>query len=220
MCGRYTLASDADEVVEAFDVPPLAFDYHARYNIAPGQDAPVVAADRGGRRMGLMFWGLVPSWSDDPARGFINARGESVHRTPSFRDAFRRRRCLVPADGFYEWRKEGRGRIPFHFRPAAGGVIAFAGIWERWARPGSPTRYGFAILTTAASDDVAAVHDRMPVVVGPADHAMWLDGHAPLERLRGLVVPAPPGSFVARRVSTRVNSPALDDPSLLDEVER
>lgn len=217
MCGRYTLTSDADEVAEAFDVPPLTFEYRPRYNVAPGQDAPVVATDRGGRRMGLMRWGLAPSWADEPGKGFINARGEAAHRTPSFRDAFRRRRCLVPADGFYEWRRRGRSRTPFHFRPAAGGLISFAGLWERWTRPGHETRYGFAILTTAASEDVTPVHDRMPVVVAPGDRAAWLDPHTPVATLRALVAPAPAGSFNARAVSARVNSPAVDDPSLLED---
>lgn len=218
MCGRYTLASSAEEVVEAFDVPPLAFDYHPRYNIAPGQDAPVLARDRGGRRMGLLRWGLVPSWSDEAGAGFINARGESVATTPSFRDAFRRRRCLVPADGFYEWRRDGRVRTPFHFHPAARAPISFAGIWERWTRSGRETRYGFAILTVAASDDVAPIHDRMPVVIEPPDRLDWLDPATPADRLRAMLVPAPAGSFTARRVSPRVNSPSVDDATLLETV--
>lgn len=218
MCGRYTLTSDADEVLEAFDVPPLAFDYRPRYNVAPGQDAPVVAQDRGGRRMGLMRWGLVPAWADDPSTGFINARAESVTRTPSFRDAFRRRRCLIPSDGFYEWRRDGRTKVPFHFRPEAG-LVSFAGIWERWSRPGRETRYGFAILTVAANEDVAPVHHRMPLVVTPGERAVWLDSATPADVLEALAVPSPPGSFTARRVSTRVNAPTADDPSLLEEVD-
>jgi putative SOS response-associated peptidase YedK len=219
VCGRYTLTSDADEVVEVFDLPPLAFEYRPRYNIAPGQDAPVVARDRGGRRMGLMRWGLVPAWADEGAGGFINARSESVARTPSFRDAFRRRRCLVPADGFYEWRRDAHGRTPFHYRPAAGGLVSFAGIWERWARPGQGVRYGFAILTTAASGDVSPVHDRMPVVVAPDHREAWLDVSTPAEVLRTVLTPTPEGTFTARRVSTRVNSPAVDDATLLEAAE-
>jgi putative SOS response-associated peptidase YedK len=218
MCGRYTLASSADEVVEAFDVPPLTFEHRPRYNIAPGQDAPVVARDRRGRRVGLLRWGLVPSWADRAGAGFINARGESVGRTPSFRDAFAHRRCLVPADGFYEWRREGAAKLPFHFRPAAGGLVSFAGIWEQWVRPGQEPRYGFAILTVGASADVADVHHRMPVVVAPEDRPLWLDGHATLDGVQGLVVAAPPGTFVGRRVSVRVNSAAVDDPSLVEAV--
>ncbi|MCG6989192.1 MAG: SOS response-associated peptidase [Gemmatimonadetes bacterium] len=219
MCGRYTLTSDADEVVEVFDVPPLAFAYRPRYNIAPGQEAPVVARDRGGRRMGLMRWGLVPAWADEESGGFINARSESVARTPSFRDAFRRRRCLVPADGFYEWRRDAHARTPFHYRPTAGGLLSFAGIWERWKRPGQEVRYGFAILTTAANGDVAPVHHRMPVVVAPDRREAWLDAGTPAEVLRTLLVPAPDGSFAARRVSTRVNSPEVDDATLLEAAE-
>lgn len=219
MCGRYTLASNADEVVEAFDVPPLTFDHHPRYNITPGQDAPVCARDGRGRRVGLLRWGLVPGWSDTPSQSFINARGESVATTASFRDAFRNRRCLVPADGFYEWRREGRGRVPFYFRPSHGGLVSLAGIWERWERPGHEPHFGFAIVTVDANSEVAAIHHRMPAVIAAADRLAWLDPHTPPERLRGMVGTAPPGTFTAWRVSTRVNSLGADDAGLVEPVE-
>jgi putative SOS response-associated peptidase YedK len=219
VCGRYTLTSDADEVVESFDVPPLSFDHHPRYNIAPGQEAPVCARDSRGRRIGLMRWGLVPARADEPRGGFINARGETVGRTPSFRDAFLRRRCLVPADGFYEWHRSAGGKVPYYFRPASGPLVAFAGIWERWARPGREPRFGFAILTTEANEDVAAIHDRMPVVIPPGKRLVWLDPDAPPDQVAALIRTAPSGSFVPRRVSTRVNSAHVDDPTLLEAVD-
>lgn len=218
MCGRYTLAANADELVEAFDVPPPAFDLPSRYNIAPGQDVPVVAEDRHGRRMGLLTWGLVPGWTDEPGRGIINARSESVADKPSFREAFERRRCLVPADGFYEWKKGGGAKIPYWIHPRDGGVISFAGIWERWSRPGAEPRHTFAILTTDASEDVAPIHDRMPVVVGPADRERWLDRSADPRELLDLLRPPPAGTLVSHAVSKRVNRPAEDDAGLIEAV--
>ena len=215
MCGRYTLAAHADELVETFGVPPPEFDFGPRYNIAPSQQAPVVAEDRRGRRIGLLTWGLVPGWADEPGSGIINARAESVADKPSFRDAFERRRCLVPADGFYEWRKEGSAKIPYWIHPRGGGLLSFAGIWERWIRPGAEPRHTFAILTTDASEDVAPIHDRMPVLILASDRDRWLDRSADPRALLGLLRPAPSGSLACREVSTRVNRPADDDPGLI-----
>lgn len=218
MCGRYALAAESTELLEAFDVPPPDFEVVPRYNIAPGQQAPIVAEDRHGRRMGLLTWGLVPGWREEPGRGLINARSESVLEKPSFREAFERRRCLVPASGFYEWKKEAGGKRPFWIYPTGGGVISFAGIWERWSRPGADARHAFAILTTAASGDVAQVHDRMPVTIRAADQDAWLsrwDGLAAAALLGSQPAPA----YVCRPVSTRVNRLQEDDPGLLDHVD-
>jgi putative SOS response-associated peptidase YedK len=216
MCGRYTLAAGSEELVEAFDVPPLSFAWLPRYNIAPGQAVPVVAADRRGRRVGLLTWGLVPGWVDEPGTGLVNARSESVMEKPSFREAFERRRCLVPADGFYEWRREGSERIPHWFFPRDGALLSFAGVWERWSRPGLEPRHAFAILTTGASEDVAPVHDRMPVIIHSDDRVRWLDRSAPARNLTPLLRPASTGSLECRVVSARVNRVAEDEPSLLD----
>jgi putative SOS response-associated peptidase YedK len=220
VCGRYTLAAHATELVEAFDVPLPDFELTPRYNIAPGQDAPVVAQDRHGRRIGKLTWGLVPGWQDEPRKPLINARCESVLTRPSFREAFERRRCLVPADGFYEWKREGKAKLPFWIHPAEGGLISFAGIWERWSRPDAGPRHTFAILTMAASAEVAAIHDRMPVVITAADRDAWLDretdGEAALALLHGGAVPR----FVCRPVSARVNRPQEDDAGLIEPVER
>jgi len=222
MCGRYTLGVEADEVVETFDVPPPTFPWRTRYNIAPTHEAPVVAEDERGRRIGLMRFGLVPAWADDPARHFINARAESVAAKPAFRSAFRSRRCLVPADGFYEWRREGAqagGKQPYWFHPASGGLLSFAGIWERWARSGREPWYGFAILTTDAGPDVRDVHERMPVIVPPERRADWLAADDPVALLRSLMEP-PPAGFLARHpVARRVNRPDEDDPGLIEPVD-
>lgn len=218
MCGRYALGASEEELLEAFDVPGLTFEHHPRYNIAPGQLAPVVAEDDRGRRMGLLEWGFLPAWKDEPTGAFINARAESVARKASFREAFARRRCLVPADGFYEWKAREGKKIPHWIHPPAGGVISFAGIWEPWTRPGAEPRHTFAILTTDANAEVAPIHDRMPVVVAPEDRDRWLDRSTPARRLRELLGPAEDCSFDVREVSTRVNRPDDDDPGLIEPV--
>lgn len=218
MCGRYTLAAGADELVEAFDVPAPTFDLEPRYNIAPSQDAPVVAEDRRGRRIGLLRWGLVPGWAEEPGPGIVNARSESVRDKPSFREAFERRRCLVPADGFYEWRRRGRGKVPYWIHPRGGGVMSLAGVWERWSRLGAEPRHTFAILTTDASDDVAAIHDRMPVVVDAMHRDLWLDRGSDPDQLLDLLRAPPAGTLASHPVGTRVNRAVEDDPGLIEPV--
>jgi putative SOS response-associated peptidase YedK len=216
MCGRYTLAAGSEDLVEAFEVPPLTFDWNPRYNIAPGQAAPVVATDRRGRRIGLLTWGLVPGLVEQPGAGMVNARSESVLAKPSFREAFERRRCLVPADGFYEWKREGATKVPYRIFPSAGGLLSFAGIWETWSRPGLEPRHTFAILTTEANEDVDPLHDRMPAIVGSADRERWLDRSADPRSLQALLRPAPAGSLASHAVSTRVNRPSEDDAGLIE----
>jgi putative SOS response-associated peptidase YedK len=222
VCGRYTLASNADELVEAFDVRPPTFDLVHRYNIAPSQPCPIVAADRHGRRIGLLTWGLVPGWRDEPGEGMINARIESVSKKASFSEALGRRRCLVPADGFYEWKREGRAagakKTPYWIHPVGGGVISFAGIWERWSRPGEESRHTFAILTTEANADVAPLHDRMPVIVAAEHRGAWLDRGLDIESALALVRDQPLGELTSHPVSTRVNRVANDGPDLIERV--
>ncbi len=209
MCGRYTVTASAAELVETFDVPELRFEHRARYNVAPGQDAPVVAVDRNGRRMGPMRWGFEPERETSRRGGWINARAESVMRRPAFREAFRRRRCLVPADGFYEWRGQGASKMPHWFHLSDRGLFAFAGIWEGTT---------FAILTTEANGDVRGVHPRMPVVVAVPDRDVWLDREALPGDLARVMAPAPEGTFESWPVSRRVNRPDPDDASLIEPV--
>lgn len=220
MCGRYTLAAGPPELVEAFDVPLPDFELHERYNIAPGQMAPVVAEDRRGRRMGLLTWGLIPGWQDEPRKPLINARSESVSQRASFREAFERRRCLVPADGFYEWKREGERKAPFWIHPSGGGLLSFAGVWERWSRPGAEPRHTYAILTMPASADVAPIHDRMPVVIQPSDREAWLDRGTDAQAALAILRRTPEPDFECRPVSTRVNRPDEDDAGLIEAVER
>ncbi len=230
MCGRYTLATPADELIEAFDVTALTFDHAPRYNIAPGQDAPVVAQDSRGRRIGLLRWGFVPAWKDEAGSGIVNARCETVAVKPSFREAYQRRRCLVPADGFYEWQSPegasgaratagGAGKQPYWIHAPGGGLLSFAGIWEKWSRPGAEPRFTFAILTTDANDDVRPIHDRMPAIVRPEARDAWLDRSTPADQLARILRPPEEGSLVPRPVSTRVNRVLEDDAELIRSVE-
>ena len=211
MCGRYALTVEPDVLAALFalDEAP-AFD--VRFNLAPSQQAPVVVReDAGGRRAArTMRWGLVPSWAKDSKIGYrtINARSETAAEKPSFRAAFKKRRCLVPASWFYEWRREGAQKVPYRIRRHDDRPLAFAGLWEHWK--GSATedpRTTFTILTTSSNEDVAALHDRMPCLVEPDDFERWLTPEiADAEATRALLAPAPEGTLVLDRVSTRLNS--------------
>jgi putative SOS response-associated peptidase YedK len=213
MCGRFTLFAPAAEVADAFAVAvPELFP---RYNIAPSQPVAVVRAAPGGRELVVCQWGLVPSWSKD-GKGFINARAETAHDKPAFRGAFARRRCLVPADGWYEWKAEGKRKQPYFFGPADGRPLAFAGLWEAGRAGGALDTC--AILTTCASELAAPVHDRMPVILPPEAYAAWLDhGNGDAVSLRGWLRPFPAGALFIRRVGTLVNSPRNDDARCLQE---
>ncbi len=222
MCGRYALATPTDELVEVFDVGHVAFqDHPARYNVAPTQHVPVIVQGRdGGRRMGLMRWGLVPFWAESPAMGsrLINARSETASSKPAFREAWRRRRCVVPADGFYEWRKPkgddgaSRGKTPFWIHRADGRPLAMAGLWERWrASDGAEELHTFTILTRPATPWMARLHHRMPVLLEGERIGEWLVPGADLVDDSGM-------RLSAHEVSRRVNSPGNDDPECLEVV--
>jgi len=211
MCGRYALSSPIEELVEIFDVPPVEFDHEPRYNIAPTQMAPVVATDGRGTRMGLLRWGLVPPWADDPTVGsrMINARAETLHSKPAFKKAAVARRCLVPADGFYEWAKEGGGKVPYWIHPPDGAPISFAGLWERWRRGEDEPLYSFTIITVDASDSIRHLHPRMPAIISGEDRHVWLDRSGQYADALKLLRPFT-GELDAYPVSTLVNSPAND----------
>jgi putative SOS response-associated peptidase YedK len=216
MCGRFNQTASGEEIAEAFDldeVPSLL----PRYNIAPTQPVAIVGVQpkTGRRGLATLTWGLVPHGSLGGEHGFINARAETAWEKPSFREAFARRRCLVPATGFYEWQKtDGKRRQPWLLRLASGRVFAFAGLWEPpVASAATPT---FTILTTEPNELAARVHDRMPVIVDPADYGAWLDpAVARPQPLRALLRPFPAAAMIAFPVSTAVNNPAVDDPSCL-----
>ena len=212
MCGRFQLKLDEDWMA-AFGVaePP---DLSPRYNIAPTQGVVAIRRNEEGvREADLLKWGLVPSFAEDPAVGnrMINARSETVARLPAFREPFQKRRCLVPANGFYEWRRAGRARDPFLLKMKDDEPFAFASIWDRWRRGGDRIE-SCAILTTAANDLVAPIHNRMPVILDRSAYDLWLDPSADPEELQRILLPFPASRMVAVPVSPRVNSPAVDDP--------
>lgn len=214
MCGRYYLISPAEIVATRFHAgePPLL---RPRYNLAPQQEAPVVV-DGGARQLVMMRWGLVPSWSKDPAAGYkmINARAETAPEKPSFRGPFRKQRALIPADGFYEWKREGTGKTPFALRLASRELFAMAGLWDRWRAPDGAELVTFTILTTSANAFVAGVHDRMPVILRREAEAAWLDPASLPEALRALLVPYA-GAMEAVPLGTAVNNPRNDGPEIL-----
>ncbi|HXV23049.1 MAG TPA: SOS response-associated peptidase [Alphaproteobacteria bacterium] len=218
MCGRYLLISPVEAMRRFFDVGGL-LNLPPRYNIAPTQEAPVVRLDQQGRReLILMRWGLVPLWAKDLSMGArcINARAESVARKPAFRDAFQHRRCLVPTDGFFEWEKKGKVRQPWRISPAEGGLMALAGLWERWRAPDGGVVRTYAIITTEANEAIAPLHDRMPAVLPPEEFEEWLDAGTPGERLLGMLRPYPAARTNAYPVSPRVNNVRNDDPGCIE----
>ncbi len=215
MCGRYTLTSPIEVLAEEFGISGPLPELSPSYNVAPGQGvATVMEEDDGSRRLEVLKWGFVPSWAKDPAGGdrMINARSETAAEKPSFRKAMRERRCLILADGFYEWKKTGGGKQPFHIKMEDGRPFAFAGLWESWGRDGETIR-SCTILTTGANDLVREVHDRMPVILPRDAYAPWLDpGTRDPEPLLSLLVPFPPEAMTAYPVSRAVNSPSNDGP--------
>jgi putative SOS response-associated peptidase YedK len=214
MCGRYTLKTRAGALAEHFDLPEVPV-LTPRYNIAPSQPVAVV---RGGPELAQMRWGLIPAWADDPAIGhrMINARAETVAERPAFRAAFRRRRCLVLADGFYEWQRQDGRKQPFYFRLRDGGPFAFAGLWERWEKGDEPIE-SCTLLTTEANAVVDPVHDRMPVVLDPGDYRRWLDPRVDRpDELQPLLRPYPAAQMVAHPVGLLVNDPRRDEPRCIE----
>ncbi|MGY0712171.1 SOS response-associated peptidase [Azospirillum argentinense] len=211
------LATPAAEVQRLFGFPELP-NLQPRWNVAPTQPVPAVRREEDGRHLVTLRWGLVPFWADDPSIGarLINARGETLAEKPSFREAFRKRRCLVPVDGFYEWKAEGKRKQGYAIRRRDRAPFAFAGLWERWNGPkGGPALAEpvetLTIVTTTANAVLKPLHDRMPVILDETDWDLWLDPAAPLPVLEGLLKPAPDALLEAHPVGPRVNNVRNDD---------
>jgi len=218
MCGRFALARSPEELTRVFDLAASA-DCAPRYNIAPTTDIAVVRRSPAGTRvLHLLRWGLIPHESPDPTCGarLINARAETVTAKPAFREAFLKRRCLIPADGFYEWQTQGRTKQPFYFSDPQGQVLALAGLWESWRAPDGGLLRTCCILTTAANARVAPVHDRMPLILAPQSWALWLAG--PAAAAQALLVPAPAAALQSWPVSHRVNRVTEEGAGLIDAV--
>ncbi len=222
MCGRFTLRAPAHALAAAFKVA-IAANLAPRYNIAPTQPVAVVRtapapAGKRVRAFALLRWGLIPAWAKDAAIGarLINARAETLAEKPAFRAAYRARRCLVLADGFYEWqRTTGGGKQPWFIRRADDAPFAFAGLWEVWRGGAGEAVESCAIVTTGANARLAAIHDRMPAILTPEAADLWLAPDQPPARLAELLRPAPEEALVAHPVDRRVNSPANDDPACI-----
>jgi putative SOS response-associated peptidase YedK len=206
MCGRFSLTASADAIAEAFHLDAIP-NWQPRYNIAPTQQIPAIV---GNREFKTLRWGLIPSWSKDASIGnrLINARAETLAEKPSFRDAFRQRRCLIVTDGFYEWKKTEKGKKqPFYFQLETGEPFAFAGLWERWK-----TFETCTIITTEANSLMSEVHDRMPVMLDEVGRDRWLDHCASSEAVRSLLQPCPATAMMFHPVGLAVNSPSYDMP--------
>lgn len=221
MCGRYTLSTPADLLTDLFELE-TAVNVVPRFNIAPTQEAPVVRRGQdSARRLDLLKWGLVPFWAKEPSIGnrMINARAETVAEKPAYRVSFRQRRCLVVADGFYEWKATAGPKQPYFFHRADGHPFAMAGLWDRWDKGESPALESFTILTTEANELVAPVHKRMPVMLESTALDQWLDPDCEdTGALARLLVPAPPTTLQATPVSTYVNNPANEGPQCVEPI--
>jgi putative SOS response-associated peptidase YedK len=235
MCGRYTSTSTVEDLAQVFEVDEVRTEpLPPRYNVAPTLDVYAVALrgrqdpEKGPRRaLGTFRWGLVPSWAKDPSVGsrMINARAEGIASKPAYRSALARRRCLIPADAFYEWeRRTGRdgrpaGKLPYAVRRRDGQPMAFAGVWEVWrpeTEPEADLLRTCAIVTTRANELMAPIHDRMPVLLAPDDWSSWLDPGTDLGTVQGLLVPAPDEWFEVYPISSLVNNVRNDGPELLE----
>ena len=220
MCGRYFLSSPMDTLEIQFAAEARA-GFEPRYNLAPTAVVPVVLATPSGRIITLHRWGLVPAWAKDPALGarMANARAETAADKPSFRAPLRRSRCLIPADGFYEWlARPGAAKQPYAIRAADGALLAFAGLWDRWEGPDGALDT-CTILTTAANALMAPIHDRMPVILDPADYAAWLDPAALPGALQALLRPCPADRLRLHPVGPRVGNARNEGPGLAEPLD-
>jgi len=221
MCGRFTLTADLEQLEERFSFHAADLSVHPRYNIAPSQQVLAVIG-AGERRGGLLRWGLIPSWAKDPSLGnrMINARAETLAEKPSFRRALQKRRCLVPADGFYEWKPEGKQKTPMYISLQSHEPFGFAGLWETWKAPDGETIHSCTIITTEPNFLVKSIHTRMPVMLTRDAEAFWLDRSIEdPERLLPLLVPYADQEMKACAVSPAVNSPKNDSPMCIELID-
>lgn len=220
MCGRFTLTADPNDLREAFPWLNIPEAPAPRYNVAPSQPVAVIPND-GKNQMDYFVWGLIPPWAKDPSIGnrMINARAETLTEKPSFRTAFRRRRCLIPADGFFEWKQDAgsKSKTPMYIQLKSGKPFALAGLWERWDSKDGSTIFSCTIITTQPNELMQSIHNRMPVILPSNTYTQWLDpGEPNLSFLSGLLQPYPAEELIAYPVSRLVNSPANDLPACIE----
>lgn len=224
MCGRFARYDDEKDLVERFNFTnPSGILFEKRFNIAPTQTVPAIVLENDNRVIKLMRWGLVPFWAKDPTIGnrLINARAETITEKASFKTPLKKKRCLVPASGFYEWKKDERikTKIPIYFRLRNEEPFAFAGIWDDWKKPEGDRLITFTIITTMANELMKPIHDRMPVILHRNDESKWLDPELiDLDKLVTLLIPYPSDLMKAYEVSTIVNSPKNDSPQCISQL--
>ncbi|MBB6735841.1 SOS response-associated peptidase [Cohnella zeiphila] len=223
MCGRYTITVTLEELMAYYFAEQAAIPaWEPRYNVAPGQPVPAVIQGGSRNRLGLLKWGLVPPWADDPKIGnkMINARAETAAERPAYREAYRSKRCLIPADGFYEWKKTpGEKGRPYRILLREGGLFSMAGLYETWTAPDGTKLHTCAVLTTEPNRLMAGIHDRMPVILRREDEPLWLDrGVRDPGKLRKLLAPYPAEEMEAYEVPSRVGSVAIDDPGNIERI--
>lgn len=224
VCGRYSLFTDYAILIDRFNVEKMAVDegeYTPSYNVAPSQQIIAIINDGHKNRLGSLRWGLIPPWAKDEKIGYkmINARSETVAEKPSFRNAFKKKRCLVVADSFYEWQRKDGEKIPMRIKLKNGEPFAFAALWESWKAPDGKTVNTCSILTTEANSLMKSIHDRMPVILTKEEEEMWLDPNVEdVETLKGLLKPYKAEEMEAYRVSEEVNSPKNNKPELIEKV--
>jgi putative SOS response-associated peptidase YedK len=218
MCGRYTLTTPVERLAEEFGFEASSVDLPPNYNVAPTQGVAAVLSEGGERRLEVLRWGLIPPWADDPQIGsrMINARAETAPEKPSFRRAFRERRCLIPADGFYEWKRTNGSKQPYYIHMKERRPFALAGLWESWKDDDGPEIRSCTILTTKPNALAGEIHDRMPVILPTGSYEVWLDPEADRDELYGLLAPYPEDEMEAYPVSRFVNSPSNNDPRCIE----
>ncbi|ANE45143.1 hypothetical protein SY83_00955 [Paenibacillus swuensis] len=223
MCGRFTLAKEEDELLERFDAIGLSFPYVPRYNIAPRQWVTAVLRKDGVNRIGQLQWGLLPPWAKDErmASQLLNAKAETIREKPSFRKAYLSKRCLIPADGFYEWKLTPRGKQPMRIQLKDRGIFSMAGLYEFWKDPNMPDRQAIAtctVITTTPNRLMEGIHDRMPVILSREDEHRWLDRHEDPDLLYQLLRPYPAEDMIAYPVSKLVGNVKNELPECIDEM--
>ena len=222
MCGRFTQAMSWKRLHELYQMPRQAIplNLRPRYNGCPTQDFALLRLESAERTIAKLRWGLIPPWAENVKIGarMMNARAETVHERPAYRGAFKRRRCLVPADGWFEWREEEGAKVPWFISAAGGAPVSFAGLWERWERGPEPIE-SFTILTTAASASLTAIHHRQPAILEAADFEEWLAPDTPADRLLALARRPHEGPFERWRVSRRVNNSRNEGPDLVQPLD-
>jgi putative SOS response-associated peptidase YedK len=224
MCGRFTLTASVEELVDRFDIEFFLQQegYAPSYNIAPSQSVLSVINNGIHNKMGFLRWGLIPPWAKDPSIGYkmINARSETLHEKPSFRNAYLKRRCLIVADSFYEWKKiDDKTKTPMRIKLKSDQLFTMAGLWEKWISPEGESIYSCSVITTNANDFIKDIHDRMPVILKPEDEKLWLDPQlTDLTTLNSLLKPLDAELMDAHEVSSLVNSPKNNTIELIQKI--